>query len=63
MPSIDHVAMLQAYGSAFGTLLWLLTAITAATAVVVFLYLGKSAEKVESAPDETDLVPGTITDP
>ncbi len=61
VPSVERLALLQAYSSAFGTLLWLLTAITTATAVVVFLYLGKGAEEVESA--ETDLMPGTITDP
>lgn len=55
--------MLQVYNDAFSTLLWLLSAITAATAVVVFLYLGKSADVIDSAAGELGPLRTTVMDP
>jgi MFS family permease len=58
VPAIGHDALVQGYGHAFGTLLWLLTGITVLTAVVVFSFLGRSpastvAEDAEP-PEEDD---------
>lgn len=63
VPSIEPGVLLQAYGDAFGALLWLLTAITAATAVIVFLYLGKGTDAVENATEGPDLLPSAAMDP
>lgn len=63
VPSIARGDLLQAYSDAFGMLLWLLTAITAATAVVVFVYLGRGAEQAENTADDADLQPDAVTDP
>lgn len=63
VPSMARAAMLQAYNDAFSTLLWLLSAITAATAVVVFLYLGKSADVIDSAAGEPGPLRTTVMDP
>ena len=43
VPAIGHDAIIQGYGHAFSGLLWLLTAITVITAVVVFSFLGRSS--------------------
>jgi hypothetical protein len=40
VPTIGHAALIQGYSDAFSELLWLLTAITAVTAIVVFTFLG-----------------------
>ncbi|AYG65481.1 MULTISPECIES: MFS transporter [unclassified Rhizobium] len=45
-PAIGHEALVQDYGHAFSTLLWLLTAITAVTAIVVFSFLGRASSTV-----------------
>ncbi|HEY0123082.1 MAG TPA: MFS transporter [Rhizobium sp.] len=41
VPTIGHAALIQGYSDAFSELLWLLTAITAVTAIVVFAFLGR----------------------
>jgi MFS family permease len=41
VPAIGHTALIQSYSGAFGELLWLLTIITAVTAVVIFAFLGR----------------------
>lgn len=43
LPEAGRAALVQGYGAAFATLLLLLTAITALTAVVIFLALGRGA--------------------
>ncbi len=63
VPSMERVAMLQAYGEAFATLLLVLTAITAATAVVVFLSLGKGAADAETVDDQPGLMSANAVDP
>lgn len=63
LPSIERAAMLHAYSDAFATLLWVLTAITAATAVVVFLSLGRVAQETEDADEQRGLLPVTGIDP
>jgi sugar phosphate permease len=42
VPAIGHATLIQGYNEAFSALLWLLTAITALTAIVVFTFLGRS---------------------
>lgn len=54
VPSMERSALLQGYSDGFSTLLWLLSAITALTAVVVFLFLGRSHETVEDIEDEAE---------
>lgn len=63
VPSMERAAILHAYSNAFGVLLWLLTAITIATAVVVFLYLGRRANAAESIDVEPELPARAATDP
>ncbi|MQB43851.1 MFS transporter [Rhizobium sp. ICMP 5592] len=41
VPAIGHATLIQSYSDAFSELLWLLTAITALTAIVVFTFLGR----------------------
>ncbi len=61
VPAIAHDALVQGYSHAFGALLWLLTAITVITAVVVFSFLGRASPNVDpedqdrSQPDEKPL--------
>ncbi|MDE1991237.1 MAG: MFS transporter [Rhizobiaceae bacterium] len=52
-PAIGHAALIQGYSDAFSALLWLLTAITTVTAIVVFTFLGRGAE--ESSTETVDL--------
>lgn len=54
VPSMERAAFLQGYSDGFSTLLWLLSAITMLTAVVVFLFLGRSHETVEDIEDEAE---------
>ena len=59
IPAIGHDALIQGYGDAFSTLLWLLTGITVLTAAVVFSFLGRSsasavAEDAEQPGEEED---------
>ncbi|MCX8279196.1 MFS transporter [Phyllobacterium sp. 0TCS1.6C] len=54
VPSMGRAALLQGYSNGFSTLLWLLCGITAMTAVVVFLFLGRSHETVEDIEDEAE---------
>lgn len=59
VPAIGHDALIQSYGDAFSTLLWLLTGITVLTAAVVFSFLGRSsasavAEDAEQPGEEED---------
>jgi MFS family permease len=46
VPAIGHDALIRGYGDAFSTLLWLLTAITVITAIVVFSFLGRASSAV-----------------
>ncbi|WP_105435708.1 MFS transporter [Neorhizobium tomejilense] len=62
LPSIGQAALLQGYGDGFSSLLWLLTAITALTAVVVFLFLGRGSEGVEELEEEAEVVTATQSD-
>lgn len=55
VPSMERAALLQGYSSGFSTLLWLLSGITILTAVVVFLFLGRSHETVEDIEDEAEV--------
>ncbi|MBP2558224.1 MFS family permease [Neorhizobium galegae] len=55
LPSISQTALLQGYSDGFSSLLWLLTAITGLTAVVVFLFLGRGGETVEDIEEEGEL--------
>ena len=50
VPAIGHAALVQSYNNAFSGLLWLLTAITAVTAIVIFTFLGRRNAE-ESAAD------------
>ncbi len=54
VPAIGHGTLILGYGNAFGALLWLLTAITVLTAIVVFSFLGRSSSTV-AADDEEQL--------
>lgn len=54
VPAIGHDTLILGYGNAFGALLWLLTAITVLTAIVVFSFLGRSSSTV-AADDEEQL--------
>jgi hypothetical protein len=47
MPSVSREVFVGAYSHAFGTLLLVLTAITAATAIVVFIFLGRGSAEIE----------------
>ncbi|MDL2407736.1 MFS transporter [Rhizobium calliandrae] len=55
VPAIGHAKLIHAYNDAFSALLWLLTAITTTTAIVVFTFLGRGAG--ESAVEAEDLEP------
>ena len=55
LPSIGQAALLQGYSDGFSALLWLLTAITALTALVVFLFLGRGGETVGDLEEEAEL--------
>ncbi len=56
LPGMDRAGVLQAYGAAFGTLLWVLAGVTVLTALVVFLFLrGEVQVEVQSGvPVEAD---------
>jgi len=56
-PETSHAALLQAYGDAFSTLLWLLTGVTMLTAVVVFLFVGRGGEAVSGDEGDADAMP------
>jgi MFS family permease len=62
LPSIGQAALLQGYGDGFSSLLWLLTAITALTAVVVFLFLGRGSERVEDLEEEAEVAAAMQSD-
>jgi len=51
LPGTDRAGMVALYGEAFSGLLLLLTGITLATALVVFLALGRGAEEASVAED------------
>lgn len=51
VPTIGHDALILDYGNAFSALLWLLTAITVITAIVVFSFLGRGSSDAQA--DET----------
>jgi hypothetical protein len=55
VPAIPHVLLIQSYSDAFSALLWLLTAITTITAIVVFAFLGRGTG--ESTVEAADLEP------
>ncbi|CAH1660569.1 membrane hypothetical protein [Hyphomicrobiales bacterium] len=61
LPSMERVALLQGYSEGFSTLLWLLSAITMLTAIVVFLFLGRSHETVDDIEDEAEVVAAVAT--
>lgn len=50
LPGLDRAALLQAYGAAFGMLLWVLAAVTVLTALVVFVFLRGEGQAQEPAP-------------
>lgn len=52
VPALGHAALIQAYGDGFSALLWLLTAITVLTAVVILTFLGR--HHAEGSVIETD---------
>lgn len=52
MPALGHAALMQGYSDGFSTLLWLLTAITILTAIVIFTFLGR--HHAEGSTIETD---------
>lgn len=54
-PSIERAALLQGYSDGFSALLWLLSGLTMLTALVVFLFLGRSHETVEDIEDEAEM--------
>lgn len=61
VPAIGHEALIHGYSDAFGTLLWLLTAITTITAIVVFSSLGRGAsndpaDDTEPLPEEEEVL-------
>jgi hypothetical protein len=62
LPSINQAALLQGYGDGFSSLLWLLTAITALTAVVVSFFLGRGSETVEELEEEEEVVTAMQSD-
>lgn len=51
---LPQAALQQAYGDAFSTLLLFLTGITALTAIVVFLFVGRGSEAAEGAEGATE---------
>ncbi|MCA2409464.1 MFS transporter (plasmid) [Rhizobium leguminosarum bv. viciae 248] len=51
LPDLARPALVEAYGEAFGMLLWLLAAITVITAVVVLVFLGRGEQPVEEAKE------------
>lgn len=53
-PDTSHLELLKAYGDAFSGLLLILTGITALTAVVVFLFVGRGEEAVERLRADAD---------
>ena len=53
-PGLTRETLLQAYGDAFTALLWLLTAITLATALVVFVFLGRGEKGAVRDASEED---------
>ncbi len=62
LPSMGPAALLQGYSDGFSALLWLLTAITALTALVVFLFLGRGGETVGDLEEEAELVAAMPSD-
>jgi MFS family permease len=57
LPSLPREMLLEAYSRAFGFLLVILTAITAATAIIVFVFLGRGISETEEAADELAILP------
>ena len=53
--TIGHDVLIHGYGDAFSTLLWLLTAITTITAIVVFSFLGRGSS--DDISEDGDLLP------
>jgi hypothetical protein len=63
VPSMERAALLQGYSAGFSTLLVLLSAITMLTAIVAFLFLGRSHETVEDIEDEAEEAAATAMPP
>lgn len=54
LPQISRAALVQSYGDAFATLLSILCAITVVTAIVVFAFLGRGAERASKQAEEAE---------
>ncbi|MFB9948087.1 MFS transporter [Rhizobium puerariae] len=57
LPALGRAALLDAYGDAFSLLLLVLTVITAVTAAVVFVFLGRGAPEEEAEEDRAPAEP------
>lgn len=55
VPAIGHDVLIQGYTNAFSALLWLLTAITLTTAIVVFSFLGRASSSTVATEDVEQL--------
>lgn len=59
---MDQAVLLYGYSGGFSTLLWMLSAITMLTALVVFLFLGRGSETAEDIEEEAELAAAMPSD-